>query len=48
MAGGNKSVRFSERQVRVMATYLAQLEAEGVTYKTDDMIDGWIVTITGY
>jgi len=44
----NRNVRFTERQVRTMATYLAQLEAEGIAYITHEMIDGWSIEITGY
>lgn len=46
MAG--KQIRFSERQVQVMAKYIAQLECEGIAYKVEDYCDGWGVEITGF
>jgi len=44
----NGSVRFSERQARLMAEYVAELTKNNVVYTIESFVDGWSVTVTGY
>jgi hypothetical protein len=44
----NGAVRFTERQMELMARYIAELTKNNVVYRVDDMIDGWTVTVIGY
>ena len=46
MAGNG--CRFSERQARVMAEYVAELTKNNVQYIIHEHIDGWTVQVTGY
>ncbi len=47
----HKAIEFSrnsEDDIRNMATFLAQLEKEGVTYRVDMAMDKYKIEITGH
>ena len=43
----NKQIFFGEEQMKLFASFVSQLEREGVTYDVDQQVTGWTVTLTG-